>query len=129
MSNKYTNEHKITFTRDRRLARSQPHMDHTNGTKGTALRAGAASANLTPQGSVFLFGYPHVPRHSTGVHDQLETASLYLRGGGGEALFIANDLIFVGKQLAADVRRRICIKTGVPISAITITATHTHSGP
>ena len=31
-------------------------MDHTNGTKGLALRAGAASADLTPQHSVFLFG-------------------------------------------------------------------------
>ena len=104
-------------------------MDHTNGTKGLALRAGAASADLTPQHSVFLFGYPHVPRYSTGVHDPLETAALYLQGGGGEALFIANDLIFVGKQLASEVRRRICGETGVPISAITITATHTHSGP
>jgi neutral ceramidase len=103
-------------------------MDQTSDRKN-ALQAGAASANLTPQGSVFLFGYPHVPRYSTGVNDQLETAALYLRGGDGQVLFIANDLIFVGKQLAADVRRRICIKTGVPISAITITATHTHSGP
>lgn len=105
------------------------HMDDTNGSKGISLRAGAASANITPQGSVFLFGYPHVPRCSIGVHDQLETAALYLRGGEGEVLFIANDLIFVSKQVAADVRRRICVKTGVPISAIIITATHTHSGP
>lgn len=103
-------------------------MNQTNGSNGR-LWAGAASAILTPHGSVFLFGYPHVARHSIGVHDQLETAALFLRGSGGEALFIANDLIFVGKQLAADVRRRICIKTGVPVSAIAITATHTHSGP
>ena len=59
-------------------------MDHTNGTKSTALRAGAASAELTPQHSVFLFGYPHVPRYSTGVHDPLETAALYLQGGVAE---------------------------------------------
>jgi hypothetical protein len=103
-------------------------MNPTHGKDGS-LQAGAASANLTPQESVFLFGYPHVPRHSTGVHDQLETTALFLRGIGGEALFIANDLIFVGKSLAAEVRRRICVKTGVPISAIAITATHTHSGP
>lgn len=93
------------------------------------MQAGAASAILTPQESVFLFGYPHMPRYSTGVHDELETTALFLKGGGGEALFIANDLIFVGKQLAAGVRRRISAQTGVPISAIVITATHTHSGP
>ncbi len=104
-------------------------MESTSSPNRPVLHAGAASANLTPQGSVFLFGYPRVPRNSAGVHDQLETAALYLRGGGGEVLFIANDLIFVGKRLAADVRRRICIKTGVPVSGIAITATHTHSGP
>ncbi len=95
----------------------------------SALFAGAATADLTPQDPVFLFGYPHVKRVSTGVHDRLECAALYLRQEGQAALFIANDLIFVGKQLCGDVRRRISIKTGVPMDAIAITATHTHSGP
>ncbi|MSU46621.1 MAG: hypothetical protein EXS42_05735 [Lacunisphaera sp.] len=84
---------------------------------------------LTPQDSVFLFGYPHVPRFSTGVHDQLETGALFLWHEDQKVLFIANDLIFVGKQLVNDVRRRISIRTGVPTGAIAITATHTHSGP
>lgn len=103
----------------------QPPLHSTAG----ALFAGAATANITPQNSVFLFGYPHVERMSTGVHDRLESAALYLRQDGHAVLFIANDLIFVGKQLCGDVRRRISIKTGVPIEAIAITATHTHSGP
>lgn len=94
-----------------------------------ALYAGAATSDITPQDSVFLYGYPHVPRHSTGVHDRLESAALYLRQEGSELLLIANDLIFVGRQLSRDVRRRISIKTGVPAEAIAITATHTHSGP
>lgn len=96
---------------------------------GTGLRAGAAVADLTPDGPVFLFGYPHVPRLSTGVHDRLECAALYLAGGGGAALFLANDLIFVGRKLAGEVRRRIAAETGVPEEAVMITATHTHSGP
>jgi neutral ceramidase len=93
------------------------------------LYAGAATSDITPQASVFLYGYPHVPRLSTGVHDRLESAALYLRREGGDVLIIANDLIFVGRQLSRDVRRRISVKTGVPTEAITITATHTHSGP
>lgn len=96
---------------------------------GLGLLAGAATTDLTPDGSVFLFGYPHVPRHSTGVHDRLECAALYLRSGREEALFLANDLIFVGKRLATAVRVRVSLATGVPISAIAVTATHTHSGP
>jgi hypothetical protein len=92
--------------------------------------AGAATIDITPAGSVFLYGYPHVPRHSTGVHDPLECAALYLRdGNGSEALFLASDVICLTRQLVADVRRRIRARTGVPESAILISATHTHSGP
>ncbi|MDR1011357.1 MAG: neutral/alkaline non-lysosomal ceramidase N-terminal domain-containing protein [Opitutaceae bacterium] len=92
--------------------------------------AGAATRNITPADGVFLFGYPHVPRAATGVHDPLETSALYLCDADGRALlFISSDLIFVGKQLAADVRRRVHDATGVPVEAIAVTATHTHSGP
>ena len=93
------------------------------------LWAGAATADLTPQSSTFLFGYPHVPRLSTGVHDRLEAAALYLRHGDQKILFIANDLIFVDKALVREVRHRIGAHTGLPPHAIAITATHTHSGP
>ena len=104
-------------------------MNSSSTSTRSVLFAGAATADLTPQDPVFLFGYPHVERLSTGVHDRLESAALYLRQDGHEVLFIANDLIFVGKQLCGDVRRRISIKTGVPMDAIAVTATHTHSGP
>ena len=91
--------------------------------------AGAAVVDITPRGSVFLFGYPHVPRYSTGVHDPLECAALFLRSAEGGALFLANDLIGFSKKFVADVRKRIGAATGLPADAIMITATHTHSGP
>jgi len=91
--------------------------------------AGAAVTDLTPRGSVFLYGYPHVARDSTGVHDPLQCAALYLRSGSGEALFLANELIHVSRRFTADVRRAIATETGVSEDAIMITATHTHSGP
>lgn len=94
-----------------------------------ALLAGAATVDITPPGSVFLYGYPHVPRYSTGVHDPLECAAFYLRGDGGEALFLANDLIYFTKAWVSEVRRRIHARTGVAEEAIMLTATHTHSGP
>jgi neutral ceramidase len=94
-----------------------------------ALHAGAAVTDLTPRRSVFLYGYPHVARDSTGVHDSLECAALYLRSGEGQAMFLANDLIHVSKRFVADVRGGITAQTGVPGEAIMITATHTHSGP
>ncbi len=103
---------------------SSPHSSRT------PFLAGAATRDITPAGSVFLFGYPHAPRDSTGIHDRLETSALYLRDANGAALlFISSDLIFVGKQLAGGVRRRIHAAAGVPEEAIVVTATHTHSGP
>lgn len=93
------------------------------------IRAGAAVGDLTPSGSVFLFGYPHVKRMSSGFHDRLETNVLYVSDGEKKALFIANDLIFVSKAMTSRVRRRICEATGVNEECILISATHTHSGP
>lgn len=108
-------------------------MQQTSGqprdTPATATWAGAASADITPSGSVFLFGYPHVPRMSTGVHDPLECAALYLRTGDGAAVFVAHDLIYLGRDFAAALRRRIAAATGVQESGVMLTATHTHSGP
>jgi len=84
---------------------------------------------VTPPGSVFLFGYPHVPRLSTGVHDPLECAALYLRAGAGGALFLACDLIYFSRDYARQVRQRVAEAAGLPLAAVMLTATHTHSGP
>lgn len=94
-----------------------------------ATRAGASMVDITPKGSVFLFGYPHVRRYSTGVQDPLECAALYLEAAGGRALFLANDLIFFSRDYVVEVRRRIFAATGIPEEAVMISATHTHSGP
>jgi hypothetical protein len=93
------------------------------------LRAGASSVDITPKDSQFLFGYPHVQRYSTGVHDPLLSSALYLSDGRTEVLFVANDIIFVSKAMSRRARRRIEKSTRIPVGNIMITATHTHSGP
>lgn len=95
----------------------------------SAIWAGAATVDITPAGSVFLFGYPHVPRFSVGVHDPLECNALYLRAAQGGALFLACDLIYFGRDYAKEVRRRAAEAAGLPVEAVMLTATHTHSGP
>lgn len=104
-------------------------MNHSTPARRPALLAGGATVDLTPPGSVFLHGYPHVRRYSTGVHDPLECDALYLRSGDAQLLFLANDLILITKALTQEVRRRIGERTGIPENGIMITATHTHSGP
>ena len=93
------------------------------------IHAGAASVDITPKRSLHLFGYPHVERYSTGVHDPLLSSALCISNGNIETLFIANDIIFVSKALVARARARIQEATGVPADNILISATHTHSGP
>jgi hypothetical protein len=93
------------------------------------LVAGAATADITPLQPVFLFGYPHVARESTGVHDPLECSAFYLCDGAGRALLLAHDLIFVPRALAVDARQRISRATGLKPDEILLSGTHTHSGP
>ena len=94
-----------------------------------SLIAGADSVNITPRGSLYLAGYPFVERMSAGVHDPLLSTALFLSTGSERVIFIANDVIFVGKETVARVRRRVSQQTGVPERNIMVTATHTHSGP
>lgn len=93
------------------------------------LKAGAASVNITPQESHFLFGYPFVERMSTGIHDDLLSSALYLTDGKNEVLFISNDVIYVSKSSTARIREGISEKTGIRASNILVAATHTHSAP
>ena len=121
--------------------RSEPHLDRGNirpmvraavsheMNRQFGLLAGAGVVDITPEDSQFLYGYPHVRRYSTGVHDRLLSSALYLRTGGEQVLFIANDVIGVSKASARRVREAIAGAAGVPSASIMVTATHTHSGP
>jgi len=92
-------------------------------------RVGAAQSDVTPRDAQFLYGYPHVERMSTGVHDRLLASAMYLHDGDNQAMFVAVDIIFLTKRQVAEARERIAAATGVPADHIMITATHTHSGP
>ena len=95
----------------------------------TNLMAGAAQVDVSPRDSQFLYGYPHVPRMSTGIHDPLLASALYLSDGATAAIFVSSDIIYITKAMAADVRLRIAKATGVGEGHIMVSATHTHSGP
>jgi len=94
-----------------------------------ALIAGAAAADVTPDQGAFLFGYPHVPRAATGVHDRLTSTALFLSDGRTPLVVVANDVIYVGKDLVARARERIAWRCGLAPENVMVTATHTHSGP
>ncbi len=94
-----------------------------------ALFAGVGVREVSPTSPMFLVGYPHVPRISTGIHDPLLASALCLRGDSGAVLLIGVDILFIDPATAREVRERLSRATGLSESAIFVSCTHTHSGP
>jgi len=93
------------------------------------LNAGAAVREISPPRGAALFGYPHVERTSTGVHDPLLASALFLEDGSRSALLIALDLLFLDPPTAQSIRREVARAASVPEACVFISCTHTHSGP
>ena len=93
------------------------------------LTAGAAVRDISPTRPLFLLGYPHVPRISTGVNDPLYASALCMENESATLIAIAVDIVFVNHHQTRRCREAINESTGVPPEHILITATHTHSGP
>lgn len=92
-------------------------------------KAGAAAGSITPEKSQFLYGYPHIERWSTGVHDPLLSSAIYLNDGNTDCIISANDIVGFDKPLIQQIKAGIFEQTGIPHDRIFISATHTHSGP
>jgi hypothetical protein len=94
-----------------------------------AFLVGAAVGDISPKDSQFLYGYPHVQRWSTGIHDPLLCSALYMDDGNTRGILCANDIVGFDKPLIQRIKTGIFQKTGIPAQQIFISATHTHSGP
>lgn len=93
------------------------------------LKAGTAIVDVSPLTPMFLVGYPHVPRISTGIHDPLYASALALDNGTAAVIKVAVDILFFNPPTARDLRRRIAAATGVRDACVFVSCTHTHSGP
>lgn len=95
----------------------------------TKLRAGAARRDICPRKPMFLVGYPHVDRISTGIHDPIYASAFYLANADSAIVTIAVDICYVMVETTRQCREAISNATGVPIENIFISPTHTHSAP
>jgi len=93
------------------------------------LKAGAAKQDITPDRSLFMFGYPHVERYSKGTHDPLYASALVLDNSQTQLVFCSVDIIAITKDIAQKARSIVNQECGIPEENIMISATHTHSGP
>lgn len=93
------------------------------------LKAGAGRVDVSPREPMFLIGYPHVERISTGIHDPLYATALCLDDGERRTLAVVIDLLYAPGAFVDACRSRIHERTGLLPENVLISATHTHSGP
>lgn len=91
-------------------------------------RAGFAQAEITPPVGWRRAGN-YTELFSTGVNDPLFTKAMVVQDGTTTFAFVGNDLCSVPRDLTSLARERVSRLTGIPVTSIVITATHTHGGP
>ena len=93
------------------------------------IRAGAATACITPHLGVRLGG-PIAPMTSVShVHDDLFARCLALEAGGTPVAIVVCDLKFASAVVFDEAKRLVREHAGLPGSRVLIASTHTHSAP
>ncbi|MBR2309506.1 MAG: hypothetical protein IKA47_03100 [Oscillospiraceae bacterium] len=90
--------------------------------------AGYAAVNITPPFGIPLAGY-FVERPMDGVLDDLQIRALALSDGEAKAVILVADLLGIRKVDLDPVRQTISQKLGIPVEAVFIACTHTHTAP
>lgn len=92
--------------------------------KRDPFHAGTAIAEITPP-----TGYPGYRGISTGVQTPLYAKALVFRQGNIRAAILVCDLLSIPRDLSRIVREQASDATGISFQHISISATHTHTGP
>lgn len=93
------------------------------------LKAGAATTDISPNYPAPLYGYPHVGRVSTGIHDPILCSALYLDNGSQALVLMALDVLFLDPTTARSLRGAVARRLALPEERVFISCTHTHSAP
>ena len=93
-------------------------------------KAGAASAKITPEGSMWMAGYAGRTKPSEGVELDLFAKALVVEDtSGGKLAVITMDLIGVPRNVRLHVAEQVQKQFGIAPERLAINASHTHSGP
>lgn len=88
------------------------------------LSGGFSQIEITPR-----VGYPHYRGISTAVDDPLYVKSIVLQQGDVTWGIAVCDLLWIERELSAEVRTLVSEKTGIAFEHLIVAATHTHTGP
>lgn len=92
------------------------------------LAVGVGTAEITPPLGYSMSGYFH-HRGATGTLDPLLAKAIVFKQGDVQAALVVGDIISVDQSLTDAVREKIEQATGIPAAHISVSATHTHTGP
>jgi len=95
------------------------------GAQSTDISVGLAQIEITPQQEK----YPHYRGTSTGTDDPLFVKTAVFREGNIQSAIVICDLLWIARDLSADVRIKASQLTGIPFTNIIISATHSHTTP
>jgi Neutral/alkaline non-lysosomal ceramidase, N-terminal len=97
---------------------------------GPGMLGAAAAVDVTPPSGLRMAGYSaRGDSPSTGTHDPLEAAIVWLRSGSSDVVWVALDAVGVDTGLAGTLSRSVSAALGCAAGAVHVSATHTHSGP
>lgn len=99
-----------------------------NGVAADSLRVGIAEADITPPVGFPIAGYYH-ERLADGTIDPLKAKAIVFRDANTAAALVVCDLIGIATDLSQAVRKQASEKTGIPVTNIVISATHSHTAP
>lgn len=91
-------------------------------------RSGTATIDITPPIGYRMSGYFH-ERLSEGTKDPLLAKAIVFSQGDVVAALVCCDVIGIDPKVSRESRRLIAMQFGIPVAHVSITATHSHTGP
>jgi len=92
-----------------------------------SLRAGAATADVTPKPGVSLDGPISKNGPVTGIHDRLHARALVLDDETTRLAIVICDACMIGRDVFDTAKKMVQEETGLPINRMLMAATHTHA--
>ncbi len=96
------------------------------------LKAGEGTVDITPQVGTVMAGFHYKPgseRLVGSVRDKTEARAIVLQLGKQLAAIVSIDVCAISRESTRRLQKQISKKTGIPVDAIRLCVTHTHSAP
>ena len=92
------------------------------------LQAGFSRLNINPPMGTPINGY-YIHRHVEGILDDLEVVALALKVDDAITVMLSIDVCLLSSALCMELREKIAAATNLPLDAIWLHCTHTHTAP